>query len=121
MIFFGTVVVYAISFLAFFPATWAIDDESNILSLATALSRGEIFLDRAGIDLGRDLSWHGHLISKFSPFHAALLVPATLTSWRLAFLWGPLFVILGAFVVKAMLRERGLSSGWVVLYFLCPG
>ncbi len=120
-VFIAIVVSYAAVFLAFYPVTWSIDDESNILALATALSRGTVFLDAADIDLGVDFAWRGHLISKFSPFHAALFVPAILSSFRLAFLWGFLSVLAGAFIVRSMLLERGLSSGWVVLYFLCPG
>ncbi len=121
----GAFIVMVAAFLAAFflwyPATYAIDDECNILSLAFSLAHGTAFLDQAGVNLDADLRWHGHLISKFSPFHAALLVPAVATRWRLAFLVSAAFFIWGAFILRGMLRRDGLSSGWTVLYFLNPG
>ena len=108
-------------YLLLFPATYAIEDECNILSLATALSHGTVFLDRAGIQTGSDLPLRGHRISKFSAFHAVLLAPAVATAWRLAFLVTAGFVLLGAWVVVGMLEREGLSSDWVLFYFLNPG
>jgi hypothetical protein len=112
---------FGVVFVLFYPATYAIDDECNILSLAVALSNGTVFLDRAQVNLDSDVAWRGHLISKFSPFHAGLLVPAILTSWRLAFLVNAAFVVIGAFAVRSMLYDAKLSAGWVALYFLNPG
>jgi hypothetical protein len=63
----------------------------------------------------------GHRISKFSPFHAALLAPAIATAWPLAFLVTAGFVLLGAWIVVRMLEREGLSSDWVLLYFVNPG
>jgi hypothetical protein len=117
----GLVAAYLGVFMWTFPATYGIDDEANILSLALALSEGTVFLDHAGIDLDADPEWRGHRISKFSPFHAALLVPAMLTDWRAGFLVAPAFVVLGAFILRGMLRQSGLSDAWVALYFLDPG
>jgi len=112
---------FAAILFAFYPRTYAIEDEFNILSLSVAISRGTVLLDRAGLDLDADLVWHGHTISKFSPFHAALLTPAVAVSWRLAFAVAGLFAAWGALVFRGMLRREGLSSGWVALYFLCAG
>jgi hypothetical protein len=114
-------VAYVCIFAWNFPVTYGIDDESNILSLAAALSEGTVFLERAAIDLDADLEWGGHRISKFSPFHAALLTPGVVTDWRLTFLVAPLFFLLGAFAVRGMLRQHGLSDAWTALYFLEPG
>lgn len=115
------VAIYMCVFAWSFPATYGIDDEANILSLSLALSQGTVFLERAGIDLDADLEWRGRRISKFSPFHAALLVPGMHTDWRAGFVLAPAFVILGAFVLRGMLRRSGLSDAWVALYFLDPG
>jgi hypothetical protein len=112
---------YLAGFLLFYPATWAIDDEGSVLALTASLSRGTVFLDRAGIDVGTSFAWNGHLLSKFSPFHALLFVPFIDTNWRLMFLVGPAFVVTGAFVIRRMLQERGLPEHWIALYFLCPG
>ena len=114
------VVSYLASYAIFFPATYSIDDEGNILSLSTAISGGTVFLDQAGIDVGTDLAWKGHLISKFFPFHAALYSPFVRWEWRLSFLWGPLFVVVGAFAVRQAIHQRGLPSMWALLYFLNP-
>lgn len=115
------VVAYAAILLLYYPATYAIDDESNILSLAASIGQGTVFLEQAQIDLDADLPWRGHLISKFSPLHAALLSPALLTRWRLAFLLSAVFAAWGAFIFRDMLRREALSSGWTVLYFANPG
>ena len=120
-LFWGYVIAFVAIYLAFYPATYAIEDEFNILALSVSLSRGTVFLDLAGLDLDADLLWNGHRISKFSPFHAALLVPAVLTDWRLGFAVTAGFVIVGALVFRSMLRREGLSPEWVALYFLCPG
>lgn len=119
---FGALVAAFLSvYFLYYPATYAIDDECNILSLAYSIAHGTVFLDQAGIDLDADLVWNGHRISKFSPFHAALLSPAVATRWRLAFLITAAFFVFGGFVLRAMLRREGLSSAWTVLYFANPG
>lgn len=120
-LFWAYVAAFVTIYLALYPSTYAIEDEFNILSLAVSLSRGTVLLDRAGLDLDADLLWNGHRISKFSPFHAALLTPAVATDWHLAFAVTAFFAVAGAFVFRGMLRREGLSSGWVALYFLCPG
>jgi hypothetical protein len=112
---------YVAIFAVTFPVTYGIDDESNILSLALALGQGTPFLDEVGIDLDADVEWDGHRISKFSPFHAGLLIPGVLSDWRLSFLVAPLFFLGGAFVFRGMLGRHGLSDGWTALYFLEPG
>ena len=120
-LFWAYIAAFLTLWLVFYPSTYAIEDEFNILSLAVSLSRGTVLLDVAGLDLDADLLWNGHTISKFSPFHAALLTPAVVTDWRLAFAVAPLFALVGAFALRGMLRRAGLSTGWVALYFLCPG
>jgi hypothetical protein len=120
-LFWACIAAFLAIWVALYPGTYAIEDEFNILSLAVSLSRGTVLLDVAGLDLDADLLWNGHRISKFSPFHAAMLVPAILTDWRLGFAVAGGFTVLGAFVLRGMLRREGLSSGWVALYFLCPG
>jgi hypothetical protein len=120
-LFWAYVAAFAAIWLALYPRTYAIEDEFSILSLAVSLSRGTVLLDVAGLDLDADLLWNGHRISKFSPFHAALFIPAVMTDWRLGFAVTGLFTLAGAFVLRGMLRRQNLSSGWVALYFLCPG
>lgn len=108
-------------YFAFYPLTYAIDDELNILSLAYSIAQGTVFLDQAGVDLDADLVLEGHRISKFSAFHAGLLAPAIATRWRLAFLVSAAFFVWGAFIFRDMLAREGLGSSWTILYFLNPG
>jgi hypothetical protein len=96
-------------FAAFYPSTYAIEDELNILSLSVAISKGTVFLDQAGIDLDADLLWNGRRISKYSPLQAALLAPAVATSWKAGFLLSAGFALAGAFIVRGMLRRSTFS------------
>ncbi len=117
---FGALVgAYVLVWLWYFPVTYAIDDEANILSLA--LAQGTPFLELVHLNVDAELEWRGHRISKFSPFHAALLVPAVATQWRLAFVVAPSFFLAGGFVFRGMLRRAGLSEAWSAVYFLQPG
>src|SRR5687767_14293486 len=110
-LFWAYVAAFAAIWLALYPGTYAIEDEFSVLSLAVSLSRGTVLLDVAGLDLDADLLWNGHRISKFSPFHAALFIPAVMTDWRIGFAVTGLFTLGGAFVLRGMLRGRNLSSG----------
>lgn len=103
----------------FYPATISIFDETSIVVLAYAIAHGTIYTEVVG-QLW-DFSLHGHMIGKFSPFHAALLAPAIATAWKLAFLVSAAFFVGGAFIVRGMLRREGLGSGWSALYFLLAG
>lgn len=115
--FFGMVAAYVAIYLAIYPASYSISDESCIIALAQALRHGTIFLDSPiwGLPL------EGRVISKYSAFHAALLIPALSIWWRGMFLVAAGFFIAGAFVLRAMLRRAGLGSGWCVLYFMLAG
>ena len=111
-LFLALVAAFCAIFLLKYPASFAIADESEILSLAYSIAHGTVYPDRAGL-----LTWNplmelavgGHRIVKYSPFHALLLAPAVASDWRLAFLVSAAFFIVGAFAVRAMLREAGLA------------
>jgi hypothetical protein len=118
-LFVSLVAAFGLIYLSWYPASYSIEDEAHILSLAYALDHGSIFPDHAGPDAG--LPMRGHLVSKFSIVHAALMVPAVATDWRLGFLVTAGFFVAGAFVVRAMLLREGLDSGWTALYFLLLG
>ncbi len=115
--FFGLVAAYSAIYLAIYPASYSIIDESCIIALGQALRHGSIFLDSPIWGMPLD----GRVVSKFSAFHAALLMPALSTSWRTMFLVSAAFFVAGAFVLRAMLRRAGLGSGWCVLYFMLAG
>ncbi len=115
---------FAVIYLAFYPATFAIADEAEILTLAFSLAHGTIHPDVAGVrayNVTMEYLSRGHRVVKYSVFHAALLVPAVRADWRLVFLVTAAFFAAGAFIVRAMLRERDLSGDWSILYFLLAG
>ncbi len=123
-LFFGLVGAFALVYLAQYPASFAIADECEILSLAYAIEHGTVHPDRAGLvtwNYSMEFEAGGHRVIKYSPFHAALLAPALGAGWQLAFLVTAAFYILGAFVVRSMLVGEGVASEWAILYFLLPG
>ncbi len=103
----------------YYPATYGIEDECNILQLSYSLNHGTIFPDQAGPGAG--LPVNGHNVSKFSVFHAALIAPAWKIDWRLSFLVTAAFFVTGAFVIRGWLLREKLNGDWSALYFLLPG
>ncbi len=123
-LFFAMLASFATIYLAFYPATFAIADECEILTLAYSIAHGTIHPDAAGVKTyneSMEFAARGHRVVKYSAFHAALLAPAIDANWRLAFLVSAGFFVAGAFAVRAMLLEDGISSDWAALYFFLPG
>ena len=118
-LFAGFLLTFCLIYTLWYPATISIDDESSIVALAWSIEHGTVFTENAGPLWGLPVG--GHSISKFSPFHAALLVPAMALNWRLVFLVSAAFFVAGAFIVRGMLLRDGLGSGWTALYFLLAG
>ena len=106
-------------YLIYYPPTYGIDDEFNILQLSYSLSHGTIFPDHAGPGAGLPID--GHSVSKFSVFHAAMIAPLWKLDWRLGFLLAAFFFAAGAFVVRNWLRRENLSGEWTALYFFLFG
>jgi hypothetical protein len=118
-LFWALLASFAAIYLAFYPRTYAIFDECCILSLAYSLRHATIFVDHAGPIFGLRIG--AHVVSQYSAFHAALLTPALMLNWKLAFALTAGFFVLGAFVLRAMLLRDGLGAGWSALYFLLAG
>ena len=118
-LFAGLLASFCLIYVRWYPATISVEDESAILSTAYSFEHASLFIvdprPRSGFWLGN------HIISRFSPFHAALLVPAMLLNWRLGFLVAATFFIIGAFILRGMLLRSGLGSEWCTLYFLLVG
>src|ERR1700739_2741095 len=75
---------FCLIYVRWYPATISIQDESVILSTVYSFEHASLFIldprPKSGF-------WvNNHIISRFSPFHAALLVPAMLLNWHLGFL-----------------------------------
>ena len=118
-LFAGLLAAFCLIYALWYPATISIEDESSNVALAYCIAHGTIYTEAAGQLWGLPIGSHN--VSKFSPFHAALLVPAFALNWKLVFLVSAGFFIAGAFIVRAMLLRDGLGSGWTALYFLLPG
>ncbi|MFZ2061872.1 MAG: hypothetical protein WAU82_12730 [Candidatus Binatus sp.] len=106
-------------YLIFYPPSYGIEDEGNILQLSYSLSHGTIFPDRAGPYPGPSID--GHRVSKFSAFHAAMIAPLWKIDWRLGFGVAALFFVAGAFIVRNWLTRENLNADWSALYFLLFG
>ena len=106
-------------YLIYYPPSYGIEDEGNILQLSYSLSHGTIFLDHAGPYTSPSID--GHRVSKFSVFHAAMIAPLWKLDWRLGFGLAALFFAAGAFVVRNWLRREKLNGDWSALYFLLFG
>ena len=106
-------------YLLYYPPSYGIEDEGNILQLSYSISHGTIFPDHAGPYPGPSID--GHQVSKFSVFHAAMIAPLWKLDWRLGFGLAALFFAAGAFVVRNWLRRENLSGDWSALYFLLFG
>ncbi len=123
-LFFGLLAAYGAIFLGFYPPSFGIGDESEILRLAYTLAHGTIHPDVAGVLThpdGLEFLVGGHWIVKFSPFNAALYVPALALYWKAAFLVPAAFFVVGALTLRSMLKREGLASEWALVYFLLPG
>jgi hypothetical protein len=118
-LFAGLLVSFCAIYSLWYPATISILDESSSIALAYSIEHGTIFTEAAGPFWGLPLG--NHTISKFSPFHAALLVPAMALNWRLMFIVTAAFFVAGAFILRGWLRREGLGTGWTALYFLLAG
>jgi hypothetical protein len=118
-LFAGLLAAFCLIYALWYPATISIEDESSNIALAYSIEHGSIYTEAAGQLWGLPIGIHN--VSKFSPFHAALLVPAIALNWKLVFLVSAGFFIAGAFILRAMLLRDGLGSGWTALYFLLPG
>ena len=118
-LFAGLVASFCLIYVRWYPATISVEDESAILSTVYSLEHASLFILDPRPKSGFRLD--SHIISSFSPFHAALLVPAMLLNWHLGFLVTAAFFVVGAFVLRGMLLRSGLGSEWCALYFFLFG
>ncbi|MGA6971502.1 MAG: hypothetical protein WBY93_07715, partial [Candidatus Binatus sp.] len=98
---------FCLIYALWYPATISIEDESSNIALAYSIEHGSIYTEAAGQLWGLPIGIHN--VSKFSPFHAALLVPAIALNWKLVFLVSAGFFIAGAFILRTMLLRDGLG------------
>jgi hypothetical protein len=113
------IAIFCAIYLAWYPVSYSILDESSTLSLSYAIAHGTIYLDQVNLNAG--LRINRHIVSLYSPFHAELLALCMKLNWRLGFAVTAGFFILGAFIVRDLLIKSEISPAWSILYFLNPG
>ena len=100
-------------YLLYYPPSYGIEDEGNILQLSYSLSHGTIYPDHAGPYAGPSID--GHRVSKFSAFHAAMIAPFWKLDWRLGFGLAALFFAAGAFFVGLMRAPQPLPPPLLIV------
>src|SRR5579863_2757933 len=80
-LFAGLLASFCLIYVRWYPATISIQDESAILSSVYSFEHASLFIldprPKSGFSVGN------HIISRYSPFHVALLVPPMLLNWHL--------------------------------------
>ena len=104
-------------YLIYYPPSYGIEDEGNILQLSYSLSHGTIFPDRAGPYPGPSID--GHRVSKFSGLSRG--DDCSAVEVRLAArVWSGGVIFRGRrFIVRNWLTRENLNADWSALYFLC--
>lgn len=108
---------YAVLFVATYPPTIAIVDESAYLSTAYVYRAGTIYSDVAGVDSMSRVPAGGHEVGKFAPLWPAVLAVFTLPGWRGAFA-ANLVLHLAGFLVFATVARRAGAPRWASLLYL---
>ena len=116
--------LYAVSFVVFYPATFAILDEDAYVTQAYLFRTGRITYDDAPVSAPR-LSVtmvSGRTVGKYAPGNALLLLPFTWLGWRALFLSGLVMAILGTLILREILRLLSPETDptWSMLYLLYP-
>lgn len=107
----------------FYPRTTVSVDETRYLSVAGYLMRGQAFERSSEAwfwkPLGDGIHYERTLASLSITF-SSLLVPFVLVGWRSAFLLGTIAHVLAFGGMIYVLRRRGFSPWWAMLYLLHP-
>jgi len=112
--------LYAAVYAAWYPRTFSILDEQAFLSFGTALSRGTVYADVAGVDAARAIEIDGHRAPRVSLGMPALLAPIVAVDWRGGFLVALALHLIGTWACAAMLGALGLRPIFAALYLFHP-
>ncbi len=119
-------VIYALGFFVFYPRIPAIVDENAYLTQSLLFKSGKLSYDDSTIPvpiLSFDQRAHGgHIVNKYPPGNALLILPFLFIHWRAVFLLGLLCAIVGT-VIFARLMQRVIPdafTGWALLLLYYP-
>jgi 4-amino-4-deoxy-L-arabinose transferase-like glycosyltransferase len=115
--------LYAVSYVVFYPATFAILDEDAYVTQAYLFRAGRISYDNAQVSAPRfSVNMSGRTVGKYPPGNALFLVPFTWLGWRALFLSGLILAMLGTLVFRQILRELSPDTDpiWSMLYLMYP-
>ncbi len=119
-------VVYILGFFVFYPRIPAIVDENAYLTQALLFKSGKLAYDDLSIPVPI-LSFDqradgGHIVSKYPPGNALLLLPFTFIHWRATFLLGLLSAVAGTIIFARMMRRviPDALTGWALLWLYYP-
>jgi len=118
----GTV-LYALTFLAFYPRTAAIVDEDAYLTGAFLARTGRVSYEGSGIPAPHmTVESNGHVVSKYPPGTSLFLTPFTFLGWRAVFISGLLLAIAGTALFGLILKRlsSGADPAWALLYLFYP-
>ncbi|MCX6840997.1 MAG: hypothetical protein NTX53_01755 [candidate division WOR-3 bacterium] len=115
--------LYVLSFLVFYPRTFAIVDEDAYLTQTFLFRAGRLAYEGSGIPAPHmTVETAGHEVSKYPPGNALFLLPFTLLGWRAVFVSGLLLALTGAvlfsLILKRILPEA--DPAWSLLYLFYP-
>lgn len=115
--------LYTISFLLFYPRTFAIVDEDAYLTQALLFRTGHVSYENSPIPTPHMTVEHdGRLVSKYPPGNALFLLPFVLLGWRAVFLSGLALALAGTGLFGLALRRLAPSAdpAWSLLYLFYP-
>jgi 4-amino-4-deoxy-L-arabinose transferase-like glycosyltransferase len=114
---------FAVTFVAFYPRTFAVVDEDAYLTQALLLRAGHLSYERSGIPAPHmTVGFDGRQVSKYPPGNALFLLPFTLLGWRGAFVSGLLLAVIGTWIYSLVMRRLVTEAhpGWALLYLFYP-
>jgi 4-amino-4-deoxy-L-arabinose transferase-like glycosyltransferase len=120
---FAGAAVFALTFLLFYPRTFAIVDEDAYLTQAFLFRTGHLSYENSPVPAPHmTVSQNGRLVSKYPPGTSLFLLPFTLFGWRAAFVSGLLLALAGTGLVVLILRRLSPETDptWALLYLCYP-
>ncbi|MHC4925342.1 MAG: hypothetical protein ACYTG4_14900, partial [Planctomycetota bacterium] len=109
--------VFTVLFLAWYPSSYAIIDESTYLSTALTYRAGTIYQDVAGVQSISRVTAVGHEVGKFAPLWPLVMAPFLEAGWRGAFA-ANLVVHIAGFLLFLSLVRRARLPDWLSLLYL---
>lgn len=114
------VVVYIVSFIAFYPQFFSIADEDPYLKASYHMIEGKIIVD----DIFNSYAYienDGKYVPSYQLGNSAIILPFAFISWKLIFLSGLFFHMFNLWIFTKILKKFNLNKIYGLLYLLYPG